>query len=328
MSGPKPSEIETATAGREQRLQALQKQLQSTGVAGLASITSGSAIEGLSTGCPAFDDWFPQGGLVRGQTVELIASGRGSGATALAMILARAVCGDDGLLVIIDRQQTFYPALLLSLGVDLENVLFVHPQSEEDHLWALEQALADRAVAAVWTAIDKLDKRYQRRWQLAAERGQTVGLLQRPAKVLGHPTWATLQLEVRPNPHSHWLVSHPRVADAVPNSAENWPGSAENWPGSAENWIVQVVAQRGVGRFERPPLQLEIHNHHDPLEPGVPSVFLQQRLPRPSDPWFTKPGASDSAAAGTPTAALPTNAPTGQRSTAPHEQRSAARRGS
>jgi hypothetical protein len=277
---------------RQQRMRELQKQLQTVGAAAMAAAPVGMSADApatdfssphpaeiFSTGCAAFDEWFPQGGMVRGQTVELIANGRGSGATVLAMILARAICGEDGLLVLIDRQQTFYPALLLSLGFDLENVLFVYPQSEEDHLWALEQALADRAVAAVWTDIDKLDKRYQRRWQLAAERGQTVGLLQRPSKVLGHPTWAKLQVEVRPNPHSHWLVTHPRVADAA--------------PGSAENWIVQLVVQRGVARFERLPLQLELCNHHDPLQPDVPSVFLQQRLTRPGDPWFTKPGVTD-----------------------------------
>lgn len=308
MSGPAMPDRETTGEDRQQRVLELQKQLQMVRVAGAAAAPLGRSLDApatafssahstevFSTGCSAFDEWFPQGGLVRGQTVELIAAGRGSGATALAMILARAICGEDGLLVLIDRQQTFYPAVLLSLGFDLENVLFVHPQSEEDHLWALEQALADRAVAAVWTDIDKLDKRYQRRWQLAAERGQTVGLLQRPVKVLGHPTWAKLQVEVRPNPHSHWLVTHPRVVDAA--------------PGSAENWIVQLVVQRGVARFERSPLQLEIFNHHDPLQPGVPAVFLQQRLPRPGDPWFTKPGATeaDSAAVAAP-AALPTEA--------------------
>jgi len=304
MSGPEMPDGETTGNSRQQRVRELQKQLQAVGVTGTTAVKAGMSSDGpatdflqahseelFSTGCSAFDEWFPHGGLVRGQTLELIATGRGSGATALAMILARSVCGDDGLLVLIDRQQTFYPALLLSLGFDLENVLFVHPQSEEDHLWALEQALADRAVAAVWTDIDKLDKRYQRRWQLAAERGQTVGLLQRPVKALGHPTWAKLQVEIRPNPHSHWLVTHPRIADAV--------------PGSAENWIVQLVVQRGVGRFDRPPLQLELCNHHDPLQPDVPAVFLQQRLPRPGDPWFTKPGATapDTAAGATPAAA-------------------------
>lgn len=265
----------------------------------------------ISTGCPALDAWFPRGGIVRGQTIELIGSTAGAGATCVALMLARQICGSQGLLVLIDRHQDFHASILLTLGFDLEHVLIVHPSTDEDHLWALEQALSDPCVAAVWTRIDKIDKRYQRRWQLAAERGQTVGLLQRPEKVLGHPTWATLQLEVRPNPHSHWLTGNRRVVDMAVGKAMSRDGAGSLSNENHDDWIVQLVARRGVGRFEATAIQLELHNRSwqersNELgawsSPAAGAWFFSQRLPHPNDPWFTKPdlveAEADSAASG------------------------------
>jgi hypothetical protein len=287
-------------SGKE-TISALQKQLQMAGAEVLEfddglTVNVPSAASGaraISTGCPSLDAWFPREGLVPGQTVEIVSSTLATGATYLAMILAKQVCGSRGLLVLIDRRQDFNPALLLSLGFDLENVLFVHPASEEDHLWALEQSLADPSVAAVWTRIEKLDKRYQRRWQLAAERGQSVGILQRPEKVLGHPTWALLQVEVRSNSHSDWLVGNQRVSAGL---------SATD---GQDNWILDLIARRCPGRFAQPTLRVELHNrvwHEHPEDwsgatkspedsGGESNLFLTHRPVHPNDPWFTKPTA-------------------------------------
>jgi hypothetical protein len=291
----------------KQSISDLQRQLQLAGADVLnfgdgltVSSTPTEDRAAISTGCPNLDAWFPRGGLVPGQTIEIVSSALASGATYLAMILAKQACGSRGLLVVIDRRQDLNPMMLLSLGFDLEHVLMVHPTSEEDHLWALEQSLGDPSVAAVWTRIDKLDKRYQRRWQLAAERGQTIGILQRPEKVLGHPTWALLQVEVRCNPHSDWLVGNQRV---VPGRA---PHTAQ------DNWIVDLIARRCPGRFEQPTLRLELQNRvwHEPAEDleathggpadltgRVPATaggssesgrFMRHRPVHPNDPWFTK----------------------------------------
>ena len=305
-----------STSG-QQRLEALQQQLQKAGSHLLMSSEwlaekstapncsdPHAAGTTISTGCAALDAWFPRGGMVRGQTIELVGSSRGAGAMCVAMILAKQICsspvfGAQGLLVLIDRHQDFNPTILLALGFDLDHVLLVQPLSDEDHLWALEQALADSCVAAVWTCIDKLDKRYQRRWQLAAERGQAIGLLQRPEKVLGHPTWASLQFEVRPNPHSHCLTGNRRSTrgGAAPplSSSTEWDQLPVDE--AAEHWIVQLIARRSAGRFEATSLQLELCNRNwsECLEwqkshpgAGASEWFFRQRLPHPNDPWFTK----------------------------------------
>jgi hypothetical protein len=298
------------------------------------------AKEVISTGCRELDAWFPQGGMTRGNTIEIVGDHLAAGATHFALALAQRICqaggicqaGEvrqaqaskpPGLFVIIDRRGDFYPAMLLALGFRLEDVLIVHPQTEEDHLWALEQALADRSVAAVWTRIGKLDKRYQRRWQLAAERGKTIGLLQRPLKVLGHPTWAAAQIEFRVDPNS-WLL-----AGASTTGTHTLPPTRSDLSFGSENWIVQLTARRGIGRFEQADLRLELHNRHVWDEPNavadrcdghsvsskaersatgveprtvgvvasdepdaakdyIPAPMLTYRPPRPTDPWFTK----------------------------------------
>lgn len=294
----------------QQRLEELQQQLQKAGShllmpsQWLAEKWAGpqAAEQVISTGCAGLDAWFPHGGMVRGQTIEIVSPTGGAGATYVAMILARQICGPQGLLVLIDRNQDFNPAILLTLGFDLDHVLVVQPQSEEDHLWALEQALADSCVAAVWTRIEKIDKRYQRRWQLAAERGQTIGILQRPEKVLGQPTWATIQFEVRSNPHSHWLIGNRRASSANnPSLGDDLDGSAP--AEAAEHWIVQLVARRSAGRFEATALQIELHNRSwnewhgardSRVTPDAKEWFFSQRLPHPNDPWFTKATSSES----------------------------------
>jgi len=146
----------------QQRLEELQQQLQKSGSHLLMPsewladkwTASQSSEKIVSTGCAALDAWFPRGGMLRGQTIEIVSPTGGIGATYVAMILARQICGPQGLLVVIDRDQDFNSAILLTLGFDLDHVLVVHPESEEDQLWALEQALADTCVAAVWTRID------------------------------------------------------------------------------------------------------------------------------------------------------------------------------
>jgi hypothetical protein len=115
----------------------------------------------------------------------------------LALLAAREACRDGGVLVVIDRAQTFYPPAAAAWGIDLERLIVVRPQNARDELWAAVQALRSPVVAAVWACIDRLDSRAFRRLQLAAEAGRTLGALVRPPIARGQPTWAEVRLEVR-----------------------------------------------------------------------------------------------------------------------------------
>jgi len=157
-----------------------------------ATITHDEAVV-FSCSAAALDRLLPGGGLCYGMLVEWL--GKSSAAT-LGLLSAREACRDGGVLVVIDRQQTFYPPAAAAWGIDLDRLIVVHPQNARDELWAAVQALRSPAVAALWAAIDRLDSRAFRRLQLAAQAGRTLGVLVRPASARGQPSWADVRLEV------------------------------------------------------------------------------------------------------------------------------------
>jgi len=164
----------------------------------------------LSAGSPALDRLLPAGGLRRGTLVEYLSPGSGAGTLALAA--AREACCEGRALVVLDRGPRFhrgnpatewratgfYPPAAAAWGIDLSRLLILRPANEADAVWALDQALRCRGVGAVWAACDRLDVRDFRRLQLAAEAGGTLGLLLRPDRLRGQPTWADVQWRVSP----------------------------------------------------------------------------------------------------------------------------------
>jgi hypothetical protein len=186
----------------------------------------------FSSGTAAIDQLLPGGGLRHGQLIEWLggkwsrrAEEQGSSrveqtnrgysttpllhycstprlhdssscAATLSLLSAREACREGGVLVVIDRSQTFYPPAAAAWGIDLERLIVVRPRSARDELWAAVESLRSPAVAAVWGVFDRLDNREFRRLQLAAQAGRTLGLLLRPAHVRGQPSWADVQFGV------------------------------------------------------------------------------------------------------------------------------------
>ena len=176
----------------------------------VAAVESGSVREegdAVSTGVPALDALLPQGGLRRGSVVEWLSAATGGGAQTLALLSAREACREGKSLVVVDRLRQFYPPAAAAWGIDLARLIVIHPASEPDELWAVDQALRCRGVGAVWAKREQLDPRDFRRLQLAAESGGTLGLLGRSARVRGVPSWADVQLVVAPRPStSGWRL--------------------------------------------------------------------------------------------------------------------------
>jgi protein ImuA len=152
----------------------------------------------FSCGATAIDRLLPEGGLRPGMLIEWLCVKGGSGAATLGLLSAREACREGGMLVIVDRSQTFYPPAAAAWGIDLERLIVVRPKTARDELWAAVQALRSPVVGAVWGKFDRLESRAFRRLQLAAEAGRTLGVLLRPVTARGQPTWATVKLEVSP----------------------------------------------------------------------------------------------------------------------------------
>ena len=144
------------------------------------------------------DELLPHGCFRRGTLVELLGPG-----TALAVVLARAALRPKGMLAVIDPARRFYPPAAASMGIDLNRLIVVQPDEPD---WIAIQALSCPAIDAVLCWPDRLNDKMFRRWQLAAERGGSVGLLVRPSAARGSPSWADVQLVVTPLAVNRWRL--------------------------------------------------------------------------------------------------------------------------
>jgi hypothetical protein len=179
---------------RDSRTQVVGELRDQLGRWGAVNPTEGAAV--FSCGAAAVDTLLPGGGFRHGMLVEWLGDFGRSGAATLGLLAAREACREGGVLVVLDRPQTFYPPAAAAWGVDLNRLIVVRPQNARDELWAAVQALRSPVVAAMWANIERLDARSFRRLQLAAEAGRTLGVLVRPITARGQPSWADVRLEV------------------------------------------------------------------------------------------------------------------------------------
>lgn len=153
----------------------------------------------LSTGFAGLDAALG-GGLHCRALNEIHVAAAGSGALeALLPSLARAGDGQR-LLTWVHPSRTPYPPALVQQGFDLRRWLVLRPTNEDDHRWAIDQALRSGACDAVVAHVGDLDDRQFRRLQLAAEEGESLGLLIRPAALATRPSPAALRLLATPVP--------------------------------------------------------------------------------------------------------------------------------
>jgi protein ImuA len=154
----------------------------------------------LQTDWPALDRVLPLAGVRCSSLIELLDRRSGCGAETLAAVLTRAACRSPGVVVVVDPDRQFYPPALAAWGAPLGRQVVVHAAGDADALWAAVQALRSRAAAAVWLRCERLRSHDSRRLQLAAEEGGALGLVFRPARARGQPTFADVQLAVEPRP--------------------------------------------------------------------------------------------------------------------------------
>jgi hypothetical protein len=157
-----------------------------------------SADDAFSSSLAPLDRLLPGGGLRYGMLTEWLSGLARCGTATLSLVCAREACRPGGMLIVLDRQQMFYPPAAAAWGIDLNRLVIIRPKSARDELWAAMQALGSPAVAAVWAMIDRLDSRAFRRLQLAAQAGRTLGLVLRPASARSQPSWADVRLDVLP----------------------------------------------------------------------------------------------------------------------------------
>jgi protein ImuA len=83
----------------------------------------------------------------------------------------------DGAAIWISASRTLFPASLKRFGVEPHRIIFVDLKHERDALYAIEEALKCKQIAAVVGEIKNIGFKESRRLQLAAEQSRVTGLL-------------------------------------------------------------------------------------------------------------------------------------------------------
>jgi len=141
-----------------------------------------AALPGVPTGYAEIDAWLPGGGWPAGALTEIHVERPGVGELNLFMPAAARLTRAGQWLALVSPPYLPYAPALATHGVRLARLMLVRPASDEDGLWACEQALRSQACAAVFAWFDRLHEHAVRRLQRAAEAGGASMLLFRPAR--------------------------------------------------------------------------------------------------------------------------------------------------
>lgn len=129
-----------------------------------------------STGYQELDQHLPGQGLPKGAITEIHYHQDGIGELRLLMPMLAKLSQEKRWIIFIAPPHIPYGPALAAMGVDLSKVLVVHPSKIKDELWTLEQALKSGACSAVLAWPKDVTDPQIRRLQLAAQKGDAMGI--------------------------------------------------------------------------------------------------------------------------------------------------------
>ena len=189
------------------------------------------------------------GGFLKNAVHEWVAAHEGAPAYSLALRVATEAAGSQKWIFFIDTQHDLYPPGVAQLGVPLERLIVVRVSATRDALWTCEQALRCRAIAAVVLPMRSVDPQVSRRLQLAAEAGESLGILICQEQHDGG-TFAATRLRLEPRV-GH--VGTRRMAIAVLKQRAGAPSEpfVVEWPDAANFVPVSALSvdRAGTPRF-------------------------------------------------------------------------------
>lgn len=167
------------------------------------------ALATLATGFEELDAVLPGGGWPVGALTEILSEHPGSGESSLPLPALGRLSRAGRWLIWVAPPCIPYAPTLRAAGLDLARLLLVRrpdaavqaPQPKQS-LWALEQALRFPGCGAALGWLRTASMQVLRRLQLAAEAGQSWGILYRPAHAAGQPSPAALRLLLGANGES------------------------------------------------------------------------------------------------------------------------------
>ena len=143
--------------------------------------TPGDALPTRSSGYAPLDAALPGRGWPAGAVTELLVERAGIGELSLLLPLLRELTGDEAsdVALVAPPHTPFAPALA-NAGIVLERLLIIDPPTPNDALWAAERLLRSGRYAAVLLWVSRTTPTRQRRLQLAAGDGGSIGIVYRP----------------------------------------------------------------------------------------------------------------------------------------------------
>ncbi len=134
--------------------------------------------DGINTGFPALDARLPDGGWPKGALLEVVVPRWGIGELRLMLPALAALSKQPRWSMWINPPFIPYAPALAEAGVALDHTLIVTPrQPATETAWSMEKALRAGTCAIVMAWTDRLPDRSVRRLQLAAEQGNSLGVL-------------------------------------------------------------------------------------------------------------------------------------------------------
>lgn len=205
---------------------------------------------GLATGFRGLDSALCQRGWPLGGTIELLSDGSGLGAMGLFLPAMEKLSGQGRWQAFIAPPYTPYAPLLAARGIDIQQVLLVHPRNREDLLWSTEQALRSSTCSAVFSWLGARDYRYSelRKLQLATAGGEGLAVLFRPLRAAANHAPASLRLQMNGYRRVHIL----KQRGGSQGIDVDLPPS-EDVPGQPQLWELPVWPEQGGGMPEALP---------------------------------------------------------------------------
>lgn len=155
--------------------------------------------DALPTGFAALDRVLPGGGWPRAALSEILFPADGVGELCLLLPALAMLSREAHPIVLIAPPYLPFPAAWIAAGVDLRCLQIVQA-GEHDAPWAAEQCLRSAACAAVLCWPRQADTATLRRLQLAAETGQTIGFMLRPAQLATQASMAAVRIGIETDP--------------------------------------------------------------------------------------------------------------------------------
>ncbi|MFT7288161.1 MAG: protein ImuA [Halieaceae bacterium] len=161
----------------------------------------------VPTGFGALDARLCEQGWPLGTGIEVLSDAGGMGAMGLFLPAMQALSGQQRWQAFIAPPYVPYAPLLSARGVDIRQILMVHPKNREELLWSTEQALRSGTCSAVFSWLGAGEYRYAelRRLQLAAARGNSLAVIFRHQQAAHEHAPAALRLQMRAYREVHIL---------------------------------------------------------------------------------------------------------------------------